>query len=219
MSQAKAIEDMDFKELRQEVRKLSDKLARMERGYADTLENLDDDNFSAQTLKEKEKMKTDIRNTEEGLEIVTEEVYPDGTNSESAIAINANEIKTVVKKCDELNEDVSEISQTAEEISMEVTDLKKFKKSVFTQTAYGFTLDGEQTTFTGVIYLTDNDGNKEFSISHDESQGFAQVCLFGSSNKRLPVVIGTNGSVYIGSVGTGNEVATRSWVQSLLAGS
>ena len=54
MSQAKAIEDMDFKELRQEVQRLSDKLARMERVYADTLENLDDDNLSAQTLKEKE---------------------------------------------------------------------------------------------------------------------------------------------------------------------
>lgn len=98
MSQAKAIEDMDFKELRQEVRRLSDKLARMERTYADTLENLDDDNLSAQTLKEKEKMKTDIRHTEEGLEIVTKEVYPDGTDAESAIKINANQIATKVSK-------------------------------------------------------------------------------------------------------------------------
>lgn len=98
MSQAKAIEDMNFKELRQEVRRLSDKLARMERGYADTLENLDDDNFSAQTLKEKEKIKTDIRHTKEGLEIVTKEVYPDGTEAESAIEINANHIATKVSK-------------------------------------------------------------------------------------------------------------------------
>ena len=98
MSQTKRIEDMDFKELRAEVQRLSDKLARMERTYADTLENLDDDNFSAQALREKDKMKTRIKHTEKGMELVTKEVYPDGTDAQSAISLQADQIATKVSK-------------------------------------------------------------------------------------------------------------------------
>ena len=98
MSQTKRIEDMDFKELRKEVQRLSDKLARMERTYADTLENLDDDNFSAQALREKDKMKTTVKHTEKGMELVTKEVYPDGTDAQSAISLQADQIATKVSK-------------------------------------------------------------------------------------------------------------------------
>lgn len=108
----------------------------------------------------------------------------------------------------------SSISQTADEISLKVEDLENFNKSVFTQTTQGFTLDGEQTTFTGVIYLTDNDGNRRFSIFHDESQfGMEQVIMHSNTASEIPIVIGTKGSVFLEFAASGYEVATRDWVE------
>ena len=131
MSQVKPIEAMEFKELRTEVQRLSDKLARMERVYADTLENLDDDNFSAQALKEKEKMKTDIRYTENGLELVTEEVYPDGTEAQSAIAINAEGIKTVTEEVyPDGTESDSAITVNAQQIATKVSKTLNFGEAI-----------------------------------------------------------------------------------------
>lgn len=95
---------------------------------------------------------------------------------------------------DNLRSSVSEISQTADEITTRVTDLETFKTSVFTQTADGFTLDGEQTTFTGVIYLTNNDNKKRFSFFHDETLGYEKV-MIGSSGTctGIPIYIGNPG--------------------------
>ncbi len=118
-----------------------------------------------------------------------------------------------------LHSSISRVSVTANGIETRVEDLEDFKTSTFTQTADGFTLDGERTTFTGVIFLTDNSGNKRFSINHDESQGYEQVMMssYGSS---LPIVIGdANDSVYIGNYANGYEVATRQWVLDNAGGS
>lgn len=94
--------------------------------------------------------------------------------------------------------------------------------SIFEQTADGFTLDGAKTTFTGVVYLTDRTKNKTraFSIFFDDSQGGEEVILHNSDGKTSrPLVLGdlldTSGythTVYIGSSSTGNEVATKAWV-------
>lgn len=109
----------------------------------------------------------------------------------------------------------SSISQTAGEITSKVENLENFNTSVFTQTEYGFTLDGEQTTFTGVIYLTDNDGNKRFSIFHDESQyGMEQVIMHSNTASEIPIVLGTKGSVFLELAASGYEVATRAWVEN-----
>lgn len=113
-----------------------------------------------------------------------------------------------------LTNKISEVNQTANSIEARVTDVESFKTSVFTQTAYGFTLDGEQTTFTGVIYLTDDNANKRYSIFHDTSQGFEQV-LMHSTSGNIPLVLGdTDGNVYIGSRVSGREAATRDWVNN-----
>ena len=95
---------------------------------------------------------------------------------------------------DSLNSSISELSIKSDGISSRVTNLETFKTSVFTQTEYGFTLDGDATTFTGVIYITDNEGNKRFDIFHDESQGYEQVFI-GSSGActGLPIHIGNSG--------------------------
>ncbi len=93
--------------------------------------------------------------------------------------------------------------------------------SVFTQTPYGFTIDGEQTTFTGVIYLTDSENNKKFSFFHDESQGYPQVFLHGcdSDAADIPLVLGDaptgkDHNVFIGNSASGSRVATRDWVEN-----
>lgn len=150
-----------------------------------------------------------------GDEVVTNAVLT------ATISQSANEIKQYVSaeyQTKEAAEDeydllYSEISQTAGGITSRVSDLESFKTSVFTQTKDGFTLDGEQTTFTGVIWLTDNSGVKRFSLSHDESQGFEQV-IMDCVSSGVPIVIGDEDSVYIGYYAEENTVATRDWVRS-----
>lgn len=114
---------------------------------------------------------------------------------------------------DALSSHISNVSVKANSISTRVTDIEDFKTSTFTQTAYGFTLDGEKTTFTGVIYLTNNAGEKRFSIFHDESQGYEQVRMNRCTGTMIPLVLGdTDGKVYVGQNVAGSEVATRNWV-------
>lgn len=178
------IEKMNFKQLRAEVQYLRDELALFKRKYEDAIYNLDSDNFGKSFTIEQDSMKTQIK-------------------------VTADAIKTMVSK-----EDLqSAIEQSSGEISMRVENLETFKKSVFTQTEYGFTLDGEQTTFTGVIFLTDSNGNKRFSFFHDTSQLYEQVVMHSCVADEIPIVIGdSDGTVYIGHLMNGNEVATRNWV-------
>ena len=116
---------------------------------------------------------------------------------------------------DDLSSDISSVSIKTNSISSRVTDVEGIT-SQFTQTSYGFMLDGEQTAFTGVIYLTDDAGNKRFSFFRDTSQyGQEQVIMWSCTGDTIPVVIGdTDGEVYIGYKMSGNEVATRNWVKS-----
>lgn len=116
---------------------------------------------------------------------------------------------------DDLSSDISSVSIKTNSISSRVTDVEGIT-SQFTQTSYGFMLDGEQTAFIGVIYLTDDAGNKRFSFFRDTSQyGQEQVIMWSCTGDTIPVVIGdTDGEVYIGYKMSGNEVATRNWVKS-----
>ena len=115
----------------------------------------------------------------------------------------------------------SSISVTAEGISLVSENLDSFKSSTFTQTADGgFALDGEKVKVTGHIIFTDNAGVERFSISHDESQDYgAFVMLHPMTDQDEPIVIGdTDGNVYIASLASGNEVATRGWVKKNAGG-
>ena len=113
----------------------------------------------------------------------------------------------------DLSDSISSVSVKANSISTKVSNLETFKTSVFTQTEYGFTLDGEQTTFTGVIYLTDNNDDKRFSFFHDISQGYEQVVLHSMVYPSIPLVLGDiDGDVYIGHYAEGSQAATRNWV-------
>lgn len=143
----------------------------------------------------------------------------------SEIEQTADEIRLTVSETYETKEDaednynglsdkISEVSLTAGVIETKVSDLEIFKESVFTQTADGFTLDGEQTTFTGVIYLTDNNEVKRFAISVDESQGPREIFMNIVDGTDTPIVLGSSSysNVYIGNSSEGQRIATQSWV-------
>lgn len=191
----KPIEKMTFEELRREVQVLSDSLAKMKRFYEDALLNLDDDNFSSSIIKEKDGMKAQIK-------ISAKEIATKVSSAEmsSAISQSAGEIRTEVSASYETKADaetsynslsgsISTVSQTASSISTIVQSLETFKTSVFTQTADGFTLDGDTTTFTGVLFVTDNNYNKRFELFHDESQGYEQVFIgsYGQGGYRINI--------------------------------
>lgn len=143
--------------------------------------------------------------TKEYVNLLIGDTYVTNAELSSEISQSADEIYLSVSQeyetksdaadaYDDLDSYISSVSVRASNISTRVTNLETFKTSVFTQTAYGFTLDGDSTTFTGVIFLTDNDGNKRFDIFHDESQGYEQVFI-GSYGSGLPITIGNSGDV------------------------
>lgn len=285
------INQMNYKQLRNEVQLLRDELAIMKRKYEDIIYNLDTDNFSSRFVKEQGDMRTAIEITAEGIKTkVSKEDLNKSLSNYSTIEQTADKISTAVssvnnstdeklknystieqtaqkitstvskeyvtnligdeyvtndtlndykatvtstinQKADEiyfsveetyeslngeidtLRGSISSVSVTANGISSRVKDLENFKTSTFTQTADGFTLDGEKTTFTGVIYLTDNNNNKKFSIFHDDTQGYEMVMMHRYSSSFLPIVIGDNdGDVYLGNYSDGWQIATRQWV-------
>ena len=189
---------MNYKQLRNEVQLLRDELAIMKRKYEDIIYNLDTDNFSSRFVKEQGDMKTAIEINAEGIKTkVSNEEF------ESAKTQTAEMIETKVKNLDDTLS--STITQTVSEIRSEVKDVEQGLSSDITQTANQIGLrvetvegktnsisvndeeiliDGEKTSITGVIFLTDNDGVKRFEIFHDESQGYEQV-FFSSFNQHL----------------------------------
>ena len=201
------INQMDFKQLRNEVQLLRDELAIMQRKYEDILYNLDNENFSSNIIKEKDDMKAEIK--------ITAEEVSSKVSSDEVQSIVSQTAGELTSKIEDVEGNISSVSQRVSRLSSRMTDAEGVT-SEFIQTPYGFTLDGEAVTFTGVIYLTDNDGNKRFSIFHDESQGYPQVFIHNLNkgvNGYAPIVIGDEDSnVYISQVADGNQVATRNWV-------
>ena len=189
----KEISQMDFKELRKEVQSLRDELAIMQRKYEDILYNLDYDNFGSELKKD-----------------LTSIISSDDV--ESMISQTADEINTRISS---VSGSVSSVKQTVNGLTSRVSDAEGVT-SKFEQTAYGFTLDGEKVTFTGVIYLTDDNGKKRFSLFYSDVNT-PQVIFHGVTSPKIPLVLGDKeGDVYIASPSTGNEVATQSFVEDCL---
>lgn len=102
--------------------------------------------------------------------------------------------------------------------------------SKFTTTAEGFVFDGNYTKFASVIYLQDmqQNGKDKMSLYYHAADDNIKYDYINMNNKLstdapIPIIIG-NGlqaqgtsldfDVFIGSVASGNEVATRGWVNS-----
>lgn len=129
------INQMDFKQLRNEVQYLRDELAIFKRKYEDIIYNLDDDNFSSTLLREKEGMKTSIEVNAEGIktkvsnddfesamtqtaELIETKVSNEEFESEKTQT--ANKIESTVKSINNLS---TKITQTEELIESKVLDL------------------------------------------------------------------------------------------------
>lgn len=163
------INSMDFRQLRNMVQALSDELAIMKRKYEDIIYNLDTDNFSSRFVKEQGDMRTAIKVTAERIETkVSNEEF------QSALTQTAEKIETEVSALDKSVS--SRISQTANAIGLRVQTVEGKTNSISVDDEQ-ILIDGDKTAITGVIFLTNNDGEKRFEIFHDESQGYEQVFL------------------------------------------
>ena len=219
----------ELKQLRNEVQLLRDELAIMKRKYEDIIYNLDTDNFSQRIVKQGKDMYTKIEQTAEKITLQAEKIE-ENSSSIGKLTVSADEIRgevfdkngnSIIKQTasairseiNDLDDDLrSEIEQTAEKITFRVEDLESFQGSTFIQNVDGFTLEGEKTAFTGVIFLTDNNEQNKTSLFHDESQEHEQV-IFHSISYNIPIIIGDyDSNVYIGNNASGYEVATRGWV-------
>lgn len=168
--------------------------------------------------------------------------YVTNTVLKSEINQTADEIYAYVSETkDDLETSISSISVTADGIESRVQDLETFKTSTFIQRGDGFTLDGAKTTFTGVIYLTDSNGENVTSIWSSSNNGrhlYMNSAYNPAGNKMDYVHIGDNifdydydtgtyedsHNVYVGqslSDGNGNswKVATEGWVTKKIAAS
>ena len=125
------INNMDFKQLRNEVQLLRDELAIMKRKYEDIIYNLDTDNFSSRFVKEQGDMRT-------------------------AIEINAEGIKTKVSK-DEMDK-YSTIEQTAESIQSVVSKGAKLDKAIEIESLEKLNANGNKEKIY-VIRETNEKGN------------------------------------------------------------
>lgn len=111
------INNMDVKQLRNEVQLLRDELAIMRRKYEDILYNLDDENFSSRLVKQKGDMMTSITQTEESIKLQAEKVTENSQNIAS-LEVTANQITTEVKEQKtNISTLSSSISQTSNKIS------------------------------------------------------------------------------------------------------
>lgn len=197
----KDINQMDFKELRNEVQLLRDELAVMRRKYEDLFYNLDTENFSSKLTKKINSV------------VTSDEVESRITQEADKINLRVNGVEGSLS---------SSIQLTAQKIDMVVSNEGDGTESIFKQTADGFLLDGHKVTITGILYFTDDDGDNDFWIVHDQSQdpNFKQVMLSTATNdngKHTPIVIGDVDddkeiNVYIGGYADGNQPATRQWV-------
>lgn len=186
----KDINQMDFKELRKEVQSLRDELAIMQRKYEDILYNLDDENFSSKLKKE-----------------FTSKISSDEV--ESMISQTAGEINTRISS---VSGSVSSVKQTVNSLSSRVSDAEGVT-SEFTQTADGFMLDGSRVKFNGVLQIVDDAGTPMFSIFRDTS--FRPTIFMWSYLSDHAIVLGSENqdTVYLYGASSGNEIATRGWVE------
>lgn len=171
----KDINQMDFKELRNEVQRLRDELAITQRKYEDILYNLDDENFSGVIIKEKGDMKAKIEINERGISSLVESLADYSTISQTNNKIAMVVSKSVSAKFTK-NEKPTRLNTTAEEKGMICEYNGDFYyynnvsnswnkcpyqdeiKSLFEQTADGFNLIGD-VSVSGKIIANDDDSN------------------------------------------------------------
>lgn len=120
----KDINQMDFRELRNEVQSLKDTLTRALRTYEDLLYNLDNDNFSSTIIKEKNDMKTQITVTAEGLSAQITAISDKAEELSTKISVQAGDIETVTKRVSDTEMNITNIKADYDAISTQVETIE-----------------------------------------------------------------------------------------------
>ena len=177
------INQMNYKQLRNEVQLLRDELAIMKRQYEDIIYNLDTENFSSRFVKEQGNMKTAIEINAKGIKTkVSQEDLDKNLSEYTTLEQTANAIKTQAYASADLSsaEEISDISKaidksktyyiSSKDASGKVTKTyyyyneisKEWEEivgggieSVFEQTAEGFKLKGN-VAVDGSCILTES---------------------------------------------------------------
>ncbi len=141
----KDINHMDFKELRNEVQLLRDELAIMRREYEDLFHNLDTENFSSELTKKINSVVTsdDVESR------ITQEADKISSEVEQKILSSEGGIYSYI----------SFIEQTANRITIVVSDESEGTKSLFKQTSDGFRLDGNQVIISNMRNSSNESGS------------------------------------------------------------
>jgi hypothetical protein len=175
------INQMNYKQLRNEVQLLRDELAIMQRKFEDIIYNLDTDNFSSRFTREQKNMKSAIEFTAEGIKTkVSKEDLDKSLSNYSTIEQTADKISTAVSSVnnstDKKLENYSTIEQTASQISASVKETKEYAEEYVTdalangdyvtnatfKSQFDIYANGIYTTVEET-YETKNDANSSYS--------------------------------------------------------
>lgn len=174
------INNMDIKQLRNEVQLLRDELAIMKRNFEDILYNLDTDNFSQRIVKQGEDMYTKIEQTADKIELQAEKVEENESNI-ATLQVTAKEISTEVTNVkNDVSTNSSRITQNAESITSEVaarTSADEALSASITQTA-------SDITYTVVKKITvqfEKSSIPTYGNTNSEEKGMLCYC---TSNKK-----------------------------------
>ena len=165
------INNMNVKQLRNEVQSLRDELAIMKRQYEDIIYNLDTDNFSQRVVKQGKDMYSKIEQNAEGISLQAEKVE-ENKQSLAKLQVTADGIQSEVKTLADTDEQLSSrITQTANLITSEVkklTDKDAELSTKIEQTAEEISLQAEK--------IEDNETKvAELSVKADEISSIAKV--------------------------------------------
>lgn len=178
------INQMNIKQLRNEVQLLRDELAIMKRKYKDIIYNLDTDNFSSRFTREQKNMKSAIEFTAEGIKTkVSKEELDNSLSEYSTIVQTASMINTTVTKeyvIDKLGDDYvtnavlsSEIKQTADEIYLSVSGNYETKSDANANyNALHSSISSVSVTANGIETRVEDLESFKTSVFTQKSEGF-----------------------------------------------
>lgn len=194
------VSKMNFKQLKNEVQNLRDELAKFKRLFADSIENLDNDNFSPHILKEKENMKTEISVSADGVKslvVKTDNLESGMTEMSSTIEQTAEKIETKVSK-DELDGEIkksSVITQLSDSIKTKVE-----KEDLTKELSKYSTIEQTEDSITSTVTEVNNDLKEAFESSIEQTKGSISMIVKANYGSPLEVTVFNKNTADTGTV-------------------
>lgn len=205
------INNMNIKQLRNEVQLLRDEIAIMKRNFEDILYNLDTDNFSTRVVKQGENMYTKIEQNAESISLQAEKVSENSQNI-ATLEVTADKIYSEVYSEDEDGTEVSRITQNAESITSEVEARKEEDGKLstkITQTASSIRSEVSNVESRLNSSIEQNADNISMIVSDDENESIFLQTSSGfemTGNVKVTQIMQVDGNLYIGDYDSRNEI-------------